>query len=113
MIKVWSHCFYSELRIEPEDFPCLITETPLNPKPNRERMTQVMFEEFSVPKFYIGNQAVLSLYASGRATGVVFDSGDGVSSVVPVYQGFSNPQGIQSIPLAGSDLTDYLLRLFN
>ena len=74
-------------------------------------MIQVMFEEFNVPKFYVGIQGVLSLYAAGRTTGVVLDSGDGASHTVPVYDGYSIPNAIVNIPLAGRDLTDYLIHI--
>merc|ERR1712227_878714 len=74
---------------------------PKNPKDNRERMTQIMFETFNVRRFYVAIQAVLSLYASGRTTGVVVDCGDGVSHTVPIYEGYSMPHAIQRINLAG------------
>merc|ERR1712184_101796 len=72
---------------------------PLNPKANRERMTQIMFETFNAPAMYIAIQAVLSLYASGRTTGIVMDSGDGVPHTVP------------RLDLAGRELTNSLMKI--
>jgi len=111
MEEIWHHTFYNELRVSPEEHPVLLTESPVNPKANREMMTHIMFDIFNVPAMYIATQAVLSLYASGRTTGIVVDSGDGVSQIVPVYEGYVLTHAILRLDLAGSDLTDWMAKL--
>lgn len=91
--------------------PVLLTEPPLNPRANRDTAAQILFETFNVPALYTSIQAVLSLYASGRTTGIVLDSGDGVSHAVPVYEGFSMTSSIRRIDVAGRDVTEYMQTL--
>ncbi|XP_017078988.1 actin-like protein 53D [Drosophila eugracilis] len=110
MEQLWEHT-YEQLRVDPMDLPALLTEAPLNPKKNREKMTEIMFEQFSVPAFYVAIQAVLSLYATGRTVGFVVDSGDGVTHTVPIYEGFALSHACVRVDLAGRDLTDYLCKL--
>nr|CDS30597.1 actin [Hymenolepis microstoma] len=111
MEKLWNQIFYNELRISPDEHPILLTDPPLNPKANRERMATIMFETFNVPAMYISLQAVLALHASGRMTGLVLDSGEGATHTIPVYEGYSISSAIDRLDLAGREVTEYLMRL--
>jgi actin-related protein len=111
MEKIWHFTFYNDLRVNPAEHPILLTEPPLNPRKNREKMAEIMFETFNVPAMYVSMQAVLSLYASGRTTGLVVDSGDGVTHIVPIYEGFALTHAINRVDLGGRDITEYLRRL--
>jgi len=111
MERIWHFTFFNDLRINPNEHPILLTEPPLNAKGNREKMATIMFDTFNAPSLYISMQAVLSLYASGRTTGIVVDCGEGVSHIVPVYEGFSITHAIARTDIGGIDITEYLRRL--
>lgn len=107
MQHIWQHTF-NELKIVQDQHPVLLTESPLNPRSNRGKAAEIFFETFNVPALYVQVEAILSLYASGRTTGVVLDSGDGVTNAVPVFEGFAMPHAIQRIDVGGRDVTEYL-----
>lgn len=113
MEKIWRHCYLNELGVSPKAHPCLLTEHPVNPKANRERTTEIMFETFNVPSFYVGNRAVLSLYAVGKLTGFSVVVGDSVFHGVPVYEGYSLRHTISRCDLAGRYITDFFCLLIN
>ena len=113
MEKIWEHTFTNELRVNPDERNCMLTEAPMNPKFNREKMTSIMFDTFNVPSLYIAIQAILSLYSAGKFTGIVCDSGDGVTHFVPIFDGYALPHSIGRINLAGRDLTDYLVKILS
>lgn len=83
----------------------------MNPKKNREEMCRIMFEEYGFDGVYVAIQAVLTLYAQGLQTGVVVDSGDGVTHVVPVYEGYAMPHLTRRLDVAGRDVTRHLIKL--
>ena len=113
MEKIWEHIFTNELRVAPEEHNVMLTEVSMNPKRYRESMAQIMFETFRVPGLYIANQAVLALYSAGKCTGMVVDSGDAVTQIVPVFDGFSLPHAIGKLYFGGRDLTKYMQQLLD
>jgi len=108
---IWNYTFDEKLRINPKDCKIMLTEPPMNPTQNRKKMIEVMFEKYGFKSCYIAIQAVLTLYAQGLLTGIVVDSGDGVTHIVPVYEGFSLPHLTRRMDVAGRDITRYLIKL--
>jgi len=109
--KIWHRCFFNELKIASEEYSVHLTEAPMNPKKTREKMTEILFETFNVPNFYISIQAVLPLYVSGRITGIVLDSGQNATHVVPIYEGYNLPHLITKINFGGSNMTSDLKKM--
>lgn len=112
MMLMWEHAF-GLLKIESTSKPVLLTESPLNCITNREKMVSVMFEKFKVPSLHISNASSLPLYATGRSTGIVLDCGDGLSAVVPTFEGSDMPPANERLNLAGAGVTDYLKQLLS
>jgi len=108
---VWDYTFFEKLKADPKQSKIMLTEAPMNPKKNREQMVQVMFEKYGFQGVYIAIQAVLVLYAQGLLTGVVVDSGDGVTHIIPVFDGFALPHLTKRLDVAGRDITRYLIKL--
>lgn len=119
MERFWSKTIFKYLRAEPEDHYVLLTEPPLNAPENRENTAEIMFESFNVQGLYIAVQAVLALAASWSSskvadrtlTGVVIDSGDGVTHTIPVADGYVIGSSIKHIPIAGRDISQFVLNL--
>jgi len=114
MEQFWEQCLFKYLRCEPEDHAVLLTEPPLNSPDNREYTAEIMFETFNVPYLYIGMQAMLAIAASWSnkekqsLTGCVVDSGDGVTHVIPVVEGYPIANAIQHVPVAGREMTSFI-----
>ena len=135
MIHLYNYTFDQRLHIDPKEHKIMLTEAAMNPKKNREKLVECMFETFGFNGVHCSIQAVLTLYAQvrrhlsppprpgwrltplpslcaqGLLTGVVVDSGDGVTHIVPVYEGFALPQSIRRLDVAGRHLTEYMIKL--
>jgi len=112
MCHVWDYTFGpKKMNIDPKNTKILLTEPPLNPLKNREKMIEVMFEKYGFDSTYIAIQAVLTLYAQGLISGVVVDSGDGVTHICPVYESYALPHLTKRLDIAGRDITKYLIKL--
>lgn len=106
MESLWEHLYSKpNINVKTGDHPVLLTEAPLNPCQNRDKVAEIFFETFGAPALFFAPPAVLSLYASGRTTGVVLDVGEGVTHAVPVYEGFALPHSVTRSDVAGRDVT--------
>ncbi|ORC87302.1 actin 2 [Trypanosoma theileri] len=112
MARVWTHA-YDALRADPAAQAVLLTEAPHNPTQHREQMAAVLFEHFAVPALQVQIQAVLALYAAGRTDGLVLDSGDGVTHVVPIVEGHAVTPAVRRLELAGREVTEWMMELLS
>lgn len=111
MEHLWDYSFYDRMKIDTRDRKVLLTEPPMNPLSNREKMVETMFERFQFGGVYVAIQAVLALYAQGLTSGVVVDSGDGVTHIVPVYESVVLNHLTRRLDVAGRDVTRQLIAL--
>jgi len=118
MERYWEQSIFQYMRCEPEDHHFLLTEPPLNSPENREQTAEIFFESFNIQGLYIAVQAVLALAASWNPnmkditlTGTVVDSGDGVTHIIPVAEGYVIGSSIKHIPIAGRNLTYFVQQL--
>lgn len=111
MEYIWHHALYNELRVSPDEHQIFLSDTPSGSPSVRERMTQIMFETFSAPAFFLDMSGALPLYASGRMTGLVVSCGDSVTYTVPATEGYVFKKCILGTGIGGRDLTEYLVKL--
>ncbi|XP_042872732.1 actin-like [Penaeus japonicus] len=111
MTKIWQHTFENELSVDPKDNPLLLVVSAHNASSTRELLLETMFEYFHVPAIYLANPYILALCASGRTSGVVMDTGDGVSHAVPILEGTIVPHALQRLDVGGRSLTDHMLKI--
>ncbi|XP_029459879.1 actin-like protein 7B [Rhinatrema bivittatum] len=110
---IWNYIFYKEMKILPEEHAVLVSDSPLNPTTNREMYAEMMFETFHAPAMHIANQSILSMYSYGKISGLVVESGHGVTYVEPIHEGYVLPNNTGRVDYAGSDVTKYLMKLLN
>nr|CAH7731524.1 unnamed protein product [Callosobruchus chinensis] len=112
MCHVWDYTFGpKKMNLDPKETKILLTEPPMNPLKNKEKMIEVVFEKYGFAGAYVAIQAVLTLYAQGLITGVVVDSGDGVTHICPVFEQYTLPHLTRRLDIAGRDITRYLIKL--
>jgi actin, other eukaryote len=105
MEKIWSHIFTNELKVKPEAHNVFLTESIHSSNKEREKIAEIMFEKFSIFNIHIEPQQVMSLYSTTKTSGLIIESGEGSTEIVPIYEGYIIPQGIRSSPIAGEFIT--------
>jgi actin len=112
MVKVWHHCFYTELLAEIAEQPLLITETANAPASMKLQMANLLFETFNCPAVYFMPTTILALYSTGKTSGIVLDSGHDVTNVMPVYEGYSIREAIKTDNYGGNAIVEQLMKLY-
>lgn len=112
MEQIWQHTYENELVVDAQEHPVLVTQQPLMPMKYNEKLAETYFETFHVENFYSAITGVLALYASGKTTGIVLESGEGITHSIPIFEGFAIPYATIKLDIGGSDLTKYIVNLF-
>jgi actin len=110
MEKIWSHVFYNELKVKPENHNVFITESLFNSNKERQEMAEVMFEKFSIFNIHIEPQPVMTLYSTTKTSGLIVESGEGMTQIVPIFEGYLVKNGIRANNLAGNMVTKHFLK---
>nr|XP_027071106.1 actin-related protein 4-like isoform X2 [Coffea arabica] len=108
--SIWDHAFKECLLIDPKEHPMLLAEPCANSQQQREKSAEIMFEKYQVPALFLAKNAVLTSFASGRATSLVVDSGGGSTTVAPVHDGYVLQKAVATSPIGGEFLTDCLMK---
>ncbi|KAH7858898.1 hypothetical protein Vadar_029185 [Vaccinium darrowii] len=108
--SIWDHALRDCLLIDPKEHPMLLAEPSSNTQQQREKTAELMFEKYKVPALFLAKNAVLTSFASGRATSLVVDSGGGLTTIAPVHDGYVLQKAVQSSPIGGEFLSDCLMK---
>ncbi|KAL1824736.1 hypothetical protein DCAR_0312837 [Daucus carota subsp. sativus] len=108
--SIWDHALRDCLLVDPKEHPMLLAEPSFNSQQQREKAAELMFEKYNVPALFLAKNAVLTSFASGRATSLVVDSGGGSTTIAPVHDGYVLQKAVASSPIGGEFLTDCLIK---
>lgn len=110
MENLWEHIFEHELNLEPKNINLLMTDSPFNTKKNKQQIADIMFDKFKIKSLALMNTAVLSLFATGKTSGIVTEVGEGTSYACPVFEGYALPHAKHKLEIAGKDITEEMIR---
>ena len=111
--RLWSHVLHTELRVDPQQHPLMMSEPVHTTQEIRDRTASVFFEQHGVPALFTSKSAVLTAFAAGRSTALVFKSGGGRTYAVPVQDGFALTPKIVTAPTTGFSVSAQLLQALN
>jgi actin-related protein 2 len=113
MATLWDYCIKEKLHLKDDlkDRKILLTEAPSNPNDNKKKMAEIVFEKLGIGYFNIEPQAKLTLFCEGLETGIILDSGDGVSHCIPIATSYLLHHQIKRLDIAGRHITEYLIKL--